>query len=230
MKFQFLFIKNSRICPQPVLLSVNTQPFDTTISSSTIILDDDDDDERSSADLTSMCFICNTKTSESYVSLYETVSLHSKTQIYDFVWKFLNDKPSIRDDSIEAANSNWSLVCMQCLDKINNYDLACVTAAKLEQELRDDLALTEALYAPQQDIQESYQTEEMAECALTSDANADQNDATSADPINPLQILEEDNSVDASAHYVIELSDEENDQPQSSQNDDTIELSDDDDD
>lgn len=57
------------------------------------------------------CFICNTTSSSSFDSLYQTTSMHSETKIYDFVWKFLDDQPSVRDNSTDAANSNWSLVC-----------------------------------------------------------------------------------------------------------------------
>lgn len=133
-----------RKCPLPgdVLFSVSTQPFDTTISSSI-------DGDYYSASTSRTCFICNTAASESFVNMYETVSLHSNTPVYDFVWKFLDDKPSVRDDSIDAANANWSSLCNKCLNKINEYDLALMAAAKIEEELRWELSQTEQLFAGQ---------------------------------------------------------------------------------
>lgn len=234
---------------------MDTQPFDPTISSSTIhIIDDGNDEdganeeEMNPFEAISTCFICNTRTSESYVSMHESVTTHSNAPIYDYVWNFLNDKPSVRDDSTDAANSNWNLICMECYNKINQYDFACVTATRLEKELRDELALTEALYAPQQDIQNEYQTDEIGEdYAYNEEEIMDQNyETTSTDANNPLDITDADNPNDidvgdASAHCVIELSDAESDDEEcdqqnnvrpiehtNTQNDETIELSDDD--
>lgn len=257
--FPLIIIGNSpsRNCALPVLLSVDTQPFDPTISSSTInystfVIDDDEDggneEEMNPFEAISTCFICNTRTAESYVSMYESVTTHSNAPIYDYVWNFLNDKPSVRDESSDGANSNWNLICMECYNKINQYDFACVTATRLEKELRDELTLTEALYAPQQDIQNEYQTDEIGDdYAYDEEEIVDQNyETTSTDANNPLHIADTDNPNgidvgDASAHCVIELSDAESDDEQSdqqnsvrtlehsnTQNDETIELSDDD--
>lgn len=257
--FSFTIIGNSpsRNCALPVLLSVDTQPFDPTISSSTInystfVIDDVEDggneEEMNPFEAISTCFICNTRTAESYVSMYESVTTHSNAPIYDYVWNFLNDKPSVRDESSDGANSNWNLICMECYNKINQYDFACVTATRLEKELRDELTLTEALYAPQQDIQNEYQTDEIGDdYAYDEEEIVDQNyETTSTDANNPLHIADTDNPNgidvgDASAHCVIELSDAESDDEQcdqqnsvrtlehsNTQNDETIELSDDD--
>lgn len=97
-----------------------------------------------------MCFVCNTTTSESFVSLYLATSKHSNTKIYDFIWSLLNCQPSCRENSTDAANSNWSLVCAECLDMINEYDLACVKSRKYKNCLRDKLSQTETYYMKQQ--------------------------------------------------------------------------------
>lgn len=174
-------------------------------------------------ELTSTCFICNTKSSESFVGLYDTVSSHSNTPLYDFVWRLLDDQPSVRDDSVEAANSNWSLLCAQCFNKINQYDLACSTVAKLEKELRDDLALTEALYAPQQQIDEANSTEDCV--SICDDDDRDPFQATSDIPDGSGQqegdVAPDNDTDDANAQCIIELSDGENEDTQA------IELSDD---
>lgn len=140
------------VCTDSLPSQNGLSPFDMTISSS--IIDDEGGTTSAMANTMRICFICNTTSSESFVSLYDTVSEHSKTQIFDFVWKFLDDQPTVRDDSIDGANSNWSLVCARCLNKINQYDLACMTATRLEQELRDELAQTEAFYSGRERIDE----------------------------------------------------------------------------
>lgn len=124
-------IQSSSMPPRTIVSQpVATQPFDATISSSvrdtgfsrfTIT---GNSSRLSTPSPVKMCFICNTTSSQSFVSLYQTISTHSHTKIYDFVWKFLNDQPSVRDSSTDAANSNWSLVCTECLDMINEYDYA----------------------------------------------------------------------------------------------------------
>lgn len=137
---------------QPMSTQNNLSLFDTTISSS--MIDDGGATTSGIANGMRMCFICNTTSSESFVSLYETLSAHSQTPLFDFVWKFLDDQPTVRDDSIDGANSNWSVVCDRCRNKINQYDYACITAARLEQELRDELAQTEAFYSGKERIDE----------------------------------------------------------------------------
>lgn len=220
-----LFIKlinvssTSRHCqiPGEVLLSVSTQPFDMTISSSI-------DDSQNLADSNRICFICNTSTSESFVSLYETLSQHSNTPVYDFVWKFLDNKPSVRDDSIDAANSDWSSLCAGCLNKINEYDLACMTAANLEEELRWELSQTEDIYTRQHNAvvqEEVEQAVEMPPAPMYVDVSEE---AINLDSLPPAEVIttthtENIDPID-NVRCTIELSDDE--EPQ------TIELSDDD--
>lgn len=122
--------------------------------------------------LSKRCFICDTTESESFVSLYDTVSTHSKTLIFDFVWKFLDNQPSKRDDSVDAANSDWSLICAMCLNKINQYDLACETAAKFENELRNVLSETETRYSNEQSVADSRQTDSQYENDVLRDETA----------------------------------------------------------
>lgn len=169
--FNWKLPQHRKVCPLigELLVTVSTQSlptqnspklFDMTISSSNV---DDDGATATTSAMTStmkICFICNTTSSEFFVSLYETLSAHSQTQIFDFVWKFLDDQPTVRDDSIDGANSNWSLVCSRCLNKINQYDFACVTATRLEQELRDELSQTEAFYSGQETVDDMNEEQE----------------------------------------------------------------------
>lgn len=206
--------------PNEILLSVKTQPFDMTISSSM------EDSPIPAATENRTCFICNTTASESYVNLYETVTSHSNTPVYDFVWKFLGDKPSIRDDSIDGANANWSSLCLQCFNKINEYDLACETAGRLEEELRWELSQTEARYGQQYvgyEVEDLTESSTMAE--VETETNTNEQDYTlNHDGPLPVEsvIIEDPNAVPIdTTQCTIELSDSENEQ--------TIELSDDDD-
>lgn len=111
--------------------------------------------------LSRICFLCNSTESQTYLNLYESLTFHSNTPVFDFVWKFLDDKPSVRDDTVDAANSNWNSICVGCFTKINEYDLACETAARLEEELRWELSQTEATYAsaPQNVAHASHQVQ-----------------------------------------------------------------------
>lgn len=98
-----------------------SQPFESTITDSMFTISENT--SRSTPQFpVKICFICNTRSSKTFVNLYQTTSSHSNTKIYDFVWQFLGDQPSVRDNSADAANSNCSLVCNKCLDLINEYD------------------------------------------------------------------------------------------------------------
>lgn len=206
---------------------ISSQPFDMTISSSVL----DDEGAQSSAyqsNIQKICFICNTTASEQFVNLYDTVTKHSQTQIFDYVWKFLDNQPSVRDDSIDAANSNWSSICGWCLDRINKYDLACVTAASIEKELCENLAQTETFYAGQQSTQG--QATETIEDVIEDAHNEGDNFH------DPLEI-ENQETIDASDICQIELIanaeqpdiEDEQDEEQNDNEQYIIELSDDDD-
>lgn len=206
--------------------TITSQPFDMTISSS--VLDDEGGAQSSvnTSNIHRICFICNTTACEQFVNLYDTVTEHSQTQIFDYVWKFLDNQPSIRDDSIDAVNSKWNSVCAWCLDRINKYDLAYVTAANIEKELSVDLAHTEAFYAEQQNTQGqvTHAMEDVAENPLNERNNFfdpleienQENIVVSVDC--PLGLIEEEREVERpdlekeqndDANYIIELSDDE---------------------
>lgn len=96
------------------------------------------------------CYICNNVIEQRPLQdLYETTSTHSNTKICDFVRKFLG---SIETHRRFDANHEWNtndgdtFVCDQCLSTINEYDLACVTAERIEKSLRAILLQTDALF------------------------------------------------------------------------------------
>lgn len=167
-----------------------------------------------------MCFICNTTTSQSFVSLYREKSLHSNTKIFDFIWEFLNNQTSVRDSTAAAANSNWSLLCAECLDMINEYDFARVTAAKFEKCLRDRLSSTELYYEKQritvpiplespitsaQRARELQKQQQEDERCYSAGSSSNEVDTTVRDGDERYP----DDSNDA-VHYLVELSDGEN--------------------
>ncbi|XP_031637721.1 uncharacterized protein LOC116350129 [Contarinia nasturtii] len=198
-------IAHRNVCPLPtqLLLTVSTQstlqPFDMTISSS--MPNENDGNYTFVEKLNKKCFICDTTVSESFVSLYDTLSKHSQTQIFEFVWKFLDNHPSVRDDSIDAANSDWSSICANCLDKINQYDLACETANKLEHELRNVLSHTEASYTNQQNV--IRQTEELCENDVFCNEDNQIDMVVNVDPEHSART-----EIDNEGRCIIELSDD----------------------
>lgn len=210
----YLTFRKKCLLPSDVLFSVSTQPFDTTISSSI-------DESFYSASAARTCFICNTASSESFVNMYEIVSLHSNTPVYDFVWKFLDDKPSVRDDSIDAANANWSSLCNKCLNKINEYDSACVAAAKIEEELRWELSQTEQLFAGQEnnmtidenEQENEHQAVEVEMLPALSLVRVADDETINLDSPTPSEVNEADTLTDDAqrdvTQYTIELSDDE---------------------
>lgn len=81
-------------------------------------------------------------------NLFKTKSKYSETRIYDFICKFLGKLPSARLVNIENTD-NADCVCIECLGKIDEYDLATLTAQRVEKELRDFLLNAESLMSPE---------------------------------------------------------------------------------
>lgn len=101
------------------------------------------------------CFICNVLITNDCIDLFETKTNHSMIPVYDLVWKFLGEKPSQRNVTIDEANSKFHCICMDCYSIINEYDLACVTADRLEKQITDKLKETENFYETRHDSSES---------------------------------------------------------------------------
>lgn len=88
------------------------------------------------------CFICNATSVFYSRNLYKTKSKYSETRICEFIRRFLGNYPTERD----CSNDNEYCVCIECLRKIDEYDLASMTAKRMERELSDVLLQTEALF------------------------------------------------------------------------------------
>lgn len=92
------------------------------------------------------CYICNTTSLFYSVNLFKTKSKYSETRICEFIRTFLGDYSSKRQCETININENDHCVCVECLSKIDEYDLAIMTAKRVEAEMRDILLHTEALY------------------------------------------------------------------------------------
>lgn len=75
-------------------------------------------------------------------NIYKLSSKHSETPICDFIIKFLG-----KESTRLASNEDENIVCTDCLDKIDEYDMACMTVERVERELRAALLHTESMYS-----------------------------------------------------------------------------------
>lgn len=92
------------------------------------------------------CYICNATSVFYSRNLFKTKSKYSETRICEFVRKFLGNYPSEREYLAISNSESEHCVCIECLNKIDEYDLACMTSKRLEKELRDILVHTETLF------------------------------------------------------------------------------------
>lgn len=90
------------------------------------------------------CFICNIET-YFIENIKELRSQHSDTNVFILVQKCLG-KSKIHRNFDEDVNESVS-ICGDCLLKINEYDLACVTAERVAVELRQLLIHTDSIYS-----------------------------------------------------------------------------------
>lgn len=89
------------------------------------------------------CNICDTASFFYCKNITKLRSKHSDTLICDFIKKFLGSELSEQRE-VELLNAD-GVVCAECLSKIDEYDLACVTAERVEKELREVLLQTDLL-------------------------------------------------------------------------------------
>lgn len=86
---------------------------------------------------TQTCYVCNQHTESYFQNLNETKSDHTNTRICDFLTKWLGKNAQI-------DNLDDDCICVDCLNKVNEYDLLCVAANEIENGLRDTFLLTES--------------------------------------------------------------------------------------
>lgn len=75
------------------------------------------------------CFICDEKIKFYCKNQFKIVSKHSETPIYKFLEKFTGQT------FFESDIISKSILCKDCVLRINEYDLATTTAAKVKNEL-----------------------------------------------------------------------------------------------
>lgn len=82
------------------------------------------------------CYICNTISVFYNRDLFNTRSKHSKTRICDFICEFNGEM------LLEEIVWDNLIVCIECLGKIDEYDLANLTAKRIANELRKMISRT----------------------------------------------------------------------------------------
>lgn len=92
------------------------------------------------------CYICNASTVFYSRNLFKTKSKYSETRICEFIRRFLGNYPSQREFISNDSNENEHCVCNECLNKIDEYDLARENFQRMEKELRAILLHTEDLF------------------------------------------------------------------------------------
>lgn len=81
------------------------------------------------------CFICDTKTLIYCENIITIRSCHTDTPVMDILKKFAKD---LEMDTILPKNRYKStVICQLCMIKINEYDLACMTAKQMEKQLKE---------------------------------------------------------------------------------------------
>lgn len=84
------------------------------------------------------CYICRTKSPFYCPNILIQTSRHTDTPIIKFLEKFSGQ--GIFDTSDKTLINQ--VICEDCLLKINEYDLACMTAQNIENELRSLINLS----------------------------------------------------------------------------------------
>lgn len=92
------------------------------------------------------CYICNSET-----TLRNSVRVRSKTKysgigVHDVIQSFLKESHALRF-------SPNDIVCEQCFQKVNRYDLACRMADEIQQEITNALFATEQEYLNEQSVE-----------------------------------------------------------------------------
>lgn len=92
------------------------------------------------------CFVCNAESKLFAEHLMEIKSEHSQTSVCDLIKQFLGDDAVHRSIEVELFQ-NSTHICSECISRINEYDLACVTAERIGNELRELLLHTDSHYS-----------------------------------------------------------------------------------
>lgn len=82
------------------------------------------------------CFVCNSNTIIYCENVFTLRSCHTDTPVMEILKKFAED---LEMDTAWHKNRKCALtiICQMCMIKINEYDLACMTAKAMESQLKD---------------------------------------------------------------------------------------------
>lgn len=106
------------------------------------------------------CFICNAPNNDSFVKMFGSESTYSKKPIYDYIWKFLGNKPSARNATADASNLNDEVLCSDCFGMICDYDESRSKTKRLKKQIRRKLAITETYFEQRQNAMDVTQPAE----------------------------------------------------------------------
>lgn len=100
--------------------------------------------------LSPKCFICDTKTIIYCENVFTIRSCHTDTPVMDFLKKFAKE---LEMTTNLAKNRHGStVICQMCMIKINEYDLACMTARQMKNQLKDLLQRKEEVDDSKSDV------------------------------------------------------------------------------
>lgn len=82
-----------------------------------------------------ICCACNTKTRCYAEKAIKTISEHTETNVFELIQRLLDHTQTSRIIE-DYLISESRCICDECLQKLNEYDLACVTAERIGNKLR----------------------------------------------------------------------------------------------
>lgn len=97
------------------------------------------------------CFICDTKTIIYCENVYTLRSIHTDTPVVEILKKFAEEL-DISTIWNQSRKSTSLIICQMCMIKINEYDLACLTAKTMESQLKDLLQRKEEFHDTKSDV------------------------------------------------------------------------------
>lgn len=140
---------DSELDEEEVLITVQTVHIPMEIATQSISSTNATDNNNGTTAATArskFCFVCNAPKNELFVKLFGTTSIHSKKPIYDFVWKFLGCKPSVRNETADVSSLGEEVICHECFELVCNYDAARSDAKRLKKQIRQKLTITEMYF------------------------------------------------------------------------------------
>lgn len=140
------------------------------------------------------CFICSIETVFYLRNFYKLKSKHSNTLVPEFLKTICGGEDFIPLSDVDNEDGE-SIVCMECMAKINDYDAACTTKERIEREFRVTLQRSKEL---RRNV-DSVKSIEVKVESLADEENTD--DAGCEYPFAELKEDESQKSVESSDRY-----------------------------